>query len=79
MATLISVYNSEGCVGRCDARCYDASEPDCDCICGGMNHGKGQKQAESNTAEHAKRMLEAYEDRKGLQGTEAQLPLLFAS
>ena len=24
MTTLISVYNSEGCVGRCDARCYNA-------------------------------------------------------
>lgn len=51
MTTLIAVYTSEGCVGRCDAKCYDASEPDCDCICGGRNHGKGIQQALENTAE----------------------------
>jgi len=27
VTTLIAVYNSEGCVGRCDARCYEAAEP----------------------------------------------------
>lgn len=43
MATLIYVGNSEGCVGRCDAKCYDAKHPDCDCICGGKNHGVGLK------------------------------------
>lgn len=49
MATLIAVYDSSGCVGRCDARCYDAKEPGCDCICGGKNHGAGQHQATENT------------------------------
>jgi hypothetical protein len=29
LTTLIAIYNSEGCVGRCDACCYDAHEPDC--------------------------------------------------
>lgn len=51
MTTLIYVGNSDGCVGRCDARCYDAHEPDCDCICGGRNHGAGLEQALANTAE----------------------------
>ena len=51
--TLIAVYNSEGCVGRCDARCYEAAEPDCDCICGGRNHGAGREQAIDNTRELA--------------------------
>jgi hypothetical protein len=45
MATLIEVYNSYGCIGRCDARCYDAKEPECKCICGGVNHGVGLKRA----------------------------------
>ena len=49
MSTLIAVYNSEGCVGRCDGRCYDATEPECDCICGGRNHGVGLGQALANT------------------------------
>lgn len=53
MTTLISVYNSESCVGRCDAKCYSANEPDCDCICRGMNHGAGKEQALDNTRELA--------------------------
>ncbi len=53
MTTLIAVYNSEGCVGRCDARCYDAAEPDCDCICVGRNHGAKKERALGNTRELA--------------------------
>lgn len=48
MSTLIYVGNSSGCVGRCDAKCYDARTPDCDCICGGKNHGAGRQQAQQN-------------------------------
>lgn len=51
MPTLIAVYNSEGCVGRCDAKCYDASSSKCDCICGGKNHGAGKAAAMANVAE----------------------------
>ncbi len=58
MTTLIAVYNSEGCVGRCDARCYDAAEPECDCICGGRNHGAGQERALDNTRALAESWLE---------------------
>lgn len=47
--TLIAVYNSDGCVGRCDAKCYNATSHECDCICGGANHGAGQQQAVANT------------------------------
>ena len=43
MATVIAVYNSEGCVGRCDARCHEAKGFDCKCICGGAFHGVGEK------------------------------------
>lgn len=57
MATLIAVYNSEGCVGRCDARCYDATGPECDCICRGANHGAGLKRAQDNTRELADRWM----------------------
>ena len=61
MSTLIAVYNSEGCVGRCDAKCYEA-EPgsECDCICGGMNHGAGAAKAQQNTERHAERMVRRY-------------------
>lgn len=60
MATLLAVYNSEGCVGRCDANCYEAKSPDCQCVCGGRNHGAGLKQAMENTRELFEPMLEAY-------------------
>jgi hypothetical protein len=53
VTTLIAVYNSEGCIGRCDARCYEADEPECECICGGRNHGAGKQQAIENTRELA--------------------------
>jgi hypothetical protein len=58
VTTLIAVYNSEGCVGRCDARCYDAAEEPCDCICGGRNHSAGKQQAIDNTRELAESWLE---------------------
>jgi hypothetical protein len=50
MVTLITFGNSVG-TRRCDARCHDATEPNCDCICGGRNHGVGLEQAERNTRE----------------------------
>lgn len=59
--TLISVHNSEGCTGRCDARCYNATGPDCECCCGGKNHGKGLQGAIDNTAENAKKIIEKWE------------------
>jgi hypothetical protein len=58
MTTLIAVYNSEGCVGRCDARCYDAAEEPCECICQGRNHAAGRQQAIDNTRELAGSWLE---------------------
>ncbi len=39
--TLIVAANSDGVYGRCDAKCHDAREPKCNCICGGAYHGKG--------------------------------------
>jgi hypothetical protein len=41
MTTAIAVYDSEGCVGRCDARCHEARSDVCRCICGGALHGAG--------------------------------------
>ena len=58
MATLISVYSSNGLVGRCDAKCYNAKHEKCVCICGGRNHGKGQDRAIENTREMANQIIE---------------------
>jgi hypothetical protein len=49
--TLIEVRNSEGCVGRCDAKCYGATDERCACVCGGRNHGVGKGRAIENTRE----------------------------
>lgn len=62
MSTLIAVYNSDGCAGRCDARCYDATCEECDCICGGANHGAGQQQAIDNTRTWAETWLDRARD-----------------
>lgn len=60
MTTMIAAYNSDGCIGRCDAKCYEAQHPDCTCICGGKNHGAGQKKALENTRELAEQWMDAY-------------------
>ena len=59
MTTLITVSNSSGVVGRCDAKCHDAAHPKCDCICGGANHGVGLNQAKTNTRGMALDQVEA--------------------
>lgn len=51
--TLITVGNSEGIVGRCGAKCYNAKTPKCTCVCGGRNHGVGLTQALANIDEIA--------------------------
>ena len=58
MTTLISYQSSGGDRGRCDAKCYDAHEEACDCICGGRNHGAGLEQATDNTRELAESWIQ---------------------
>lgn len=62
--TLIAIYTSEGCVGRCDARCYDAKTADCHCICGGKNHGAGEQKAIENTREMFEEWIARYAKEK---------------
>lgn len=38
----------QGPTQRCDARCYNAKGGNCECICGGRNHGAGEKKALDN-------------------------------
>lgn len=65
MTTLIYVGNSSGCIGRCDAKCYEEKEDKCDCVCGGRNHGKGLKKALENTKEYSEEMIEEYVKSRG--------------
>lgn len=61
MTTLIEIRTSSGIVGRCDAKCHDAEHPQCDCICGGKNHGAGLEQARENTRELGEQWIERWE------------------
>lgn len=74
MATLIAAYNSEGCIGRCDARCYLAKDVDCDCICGGRNHGAGYQAAIDNTRRFADDWLARYK-KQHPEATNFDLPV----
>lgn len=49
MATVITQTSGDGSqTRRCDAKCHEAKHEKCTCICGGMNHGKGLKNAVEN-------------------------------
>ena len=62
--TLITVYKSKGSTRRCTAKCYDAANEKCSCVCGGLNHGKGQQIAVENTEKSTSELSEKYAARK---------------
>ncbi|MGH3847625.1 MAG: hypothetical protein ACRDS0_40355 [Pseudonocardiaceae bacterium] len=61
MTTLIAIYTGDGCIGRCDAKCYNAWGPECHCICQGGNHGAGKQEATTSTHELASSWFEQAE------------------
>jgi hypothetical protein len=48
MSTLIASGSSGTFRRACNAKCYNAKRPECDCLCGGINHGVGEPQARKN-------------------------------
>jgi hypothetical protein len=66
--------NSEGEKGRCDAKCHNATEPHCDCMCGGRYHGAGlvQGELERRVHEDGERILEAAKARAAAEGVELE-------
>jgi hypothetical protein len=73
MSTLIYASDGDQCIGKCDATCYNATGPDCDCICGGRNHGVGLKQATENTREYAEEWMEKYSAEKKISIKDIQV------
>lgn len=74
--TLIEIRRFDGTlIGRCDARCHDAVSPECDCCCGGRNHGRGLERTVAQTREYAQAMIP--ENWKALG--EAKIPVLSLS
>ncbi len=61
MSTLMSTGNSSGETGRCDAKCYDAKGPDCNCCCGGRNHGAGYQKAVENIEAYIDNMIQDWQ------------------
>lgn len=58
MPALIKVTRLDGTeIGRCDAKCYNATHPHCTCVCNGHNHGVGLRRAAQQTIDHAKQFL----------------------
>lgn len=75
MTTLIHAQGAGA--GRCDAKCYDAQCDQCDCVCGGMNHGMGASMARDNTAQLAGELLDQVEARGGFIAEELRQRELF--
>ncbi len=73
MTTLIAVYTSQGCIGRCDARCYEATQSECTCICGGRNHRAGKQKSIDNTRELAERWITDYARAHDLHDFKAEM------
>lgn len=63
-------------MGRCDAKCYDASEPECDCVCGGRNHGAGRRQAMENTQAMAGEWIEQWKKERPGEQFNFEVPAL---
>ncbi len=74
MATLISYESSGGSKGRCDAKCYDAEGPECECVCGGENHRKGLQKAVDNTNKLAQTWVDRYKQAHQGETTIVKLP-----
>ncbi len=81
MTALITVSNSEGVQGRCDAKCYDAHPgTNCKCVCGGRNHAAGVNKAMANVSELAEVMIAEHKAAHAGEGLtyRANLPLPLA-
>jgi hypothetical protein len=64
VTALITAYTGDGCVGRCDAKCYLARGRDCHCICRDVNHSVGRQEAIANT----RKLGESWPERAGAAG-----------
>lgn len=40
--TRVVIHNPGGSNHKCDGRCLNAKSVDCECSCGGVNHGAGR-------------------------------------
>ncbi len=65
MAKVIKIVRLDGTSAQCDARCQEAKQEKCECICGGIYHGAlrdSQDELERRLEEHQDRILKGLED-----------------
>lgn len=72
MATVMTWGNSEGTQGRCDARCHNAVEWKCRCMCRGRYHGRASMKGGMDQAirEYGEEILEGAKKRAAKEGFE---------
>jgi len=70
--TLIAVGTNSS-LRRCDARCHNAAQPKCDCICGGRYHGlkRGSQELQEAIEQTERAFLAAVEMAGGHPSTRA--------
>lgn len=77
MTTIMMLKNEDGkIIGRCDARCYNAKNKKCKCICEGYNHGKGINEAIKFTISNIKFYQDMHHSPNKLYIKQGQLQLL---
>lgn len=77
MPDLIKVYDSDGKeIGKCGYSCYAATKPECNCICGGKNHGIGFKAAMAQAAEITEAIIKKAEDGTDVRNEAKDLKLI---
>ena len=72
MTTVMSWGDTEGEHGRCDAKCHEAHDLICDCMCGGRFHGAALQDGglERALAEFGDEVLAGARDRAAAAGLE---------
>lgn len=78
MVTVMTWGNSEGTKGRCDAKCHDAADPECHCMCRGRYHGANLRAGglELAVRAHETEVLEGAKARARAEGLELNVATL---
>ena len=65
MVKVIKIVRRDGTSAQCDARCQEAKQEKCECICGGIYHGAlrdSQEELERRLEEHQDLILQTLEE-----------------
>ena len=65
LVKVIKIFRRDGTSAQCDARCQEAKQEKCECICGGIYHGAlldSQEELERRLEEHQDLILKRLKD-----------------